>query len=45
LMEATVTYYMTGGRQVPIPVVTILERRDELIADIRIFIDRVPMMA
>jgi ketosteroid isomerase-like protein len=45
LMEATVTYYMTGGRQVPIPVVTILERRDELIADIRIFIDRVPMTA
>jgi hypothetical protein len=30
---------------VPIPVVTILERRDELIADIRIFIDRVPMTA
>jgi ketosteroid isomerase-like protein len=45
LMEATVTYYLTGGRQVPIPVVTILDRRDELIADIRIFIDRVPMTA
>jgi len=46
LMEATVTYYMTGGRQVPIPVVYDPRAPDrELIADIRIVIDRVPMTA
>ena len=43
LMEATVTYHLAGGGDVPIPVVTILERPDELIAGIRIFLDRTPL--
>ncbi|AEY85502.1 hypothetical protein SHJG_0222 [Streptomyces hygroscopicus subsp. jinggangensis 5008] len=45
LLEATVTYHMRDGRTLPIPVVTIIERRDGPISSLRVFIDRAPMFA
>ena len=43
LLEATVTYHRSDGEVVPIPVLTIIDRTGELISDMRVYIDQVPM--
>ena len=39
ILEATVTYTCLDSRQVPVPTVTVLDRRDGLITCLRIFND------
>lgn len=43
LVEATVTYGCPDGRDVAAPALTIIEHRDGLIDDLRIFIDPTPV--
>ena len=46
IVEATVTYTRTDGRDVPVPVVTIYRTNaDDLIADYRVYIDLAPVFA
>ncbi|WIX77062.1 nuclear transport factor 2 family protein [Amycolatopsis carbonis] len=42
LLEANVTYVRPDGREVTLPVVTIIEHRDGIIGGLRIFIDPTP---
>jgi ketosteroid isomerase-like protein len=43
LIEATVTYGHPDGREVALPVVSILEHRDGIVDDLRIFLDPTPI--
>ncbi|WP_433171474.1 nuclear transport factor 2 family protein [Actinoallomurus sp. CA-150999] len=43
LLEATVTYELLDGRVVPVPALTIIEYRGDLVHDMRIFTDPTPL--
>lgn len=45
LLEANVTYGCPDGRDVTVPAVTIIEHRDGVIGDLRVFIDPTPTRA
>lgn len=45
VLEATVTYGHPDGREVSVPVVSILEHRDGIVDDLRIFLDPSPIEA
>lgn len=45
LVEATVTYGTADGRAVAVPALTIIDHREGLIDDMRIFIDPSPVQA
>ncbi len=45
ILEATTVYTRKDSSEVGIPVTTILRRRGDLVADIRIFIDLAPLFA
>jgi ketosteroid isomerase-like protein len=43
LVEATVTYGTADGREIAVPALTVIEHRDGLIDDLRIYLDPTPM--
>jgi ketosteroid isomerase-like protein len=45
VLEATVTYGHPDGREIALPVVSILEHRDGVVDDLRIFLDPTPIEA
>lgn len=45
LLEATVTYGCPDGREVAVPALTVIDHRDGVIDDMRIFIDPTPVQA
>ncbi|WP_439378855.1 nuclear transport factor 2 family protein [Amycolatopsis lexingtonensis] len=45
LLEANVTYGCPDGRDVTVPALTVIEHRDGVIDDLRIFIDPTPIQA
>lgn len=45
LLEATVTYGHPDGREIALPVLSILEHHDGVVDDLRIFIDPTPIEA
>ena len=44
-LEAKVNYLRKDGREVTVPVVTVLERRDDLVKSLRIYFDVAPVYA
>jgi ketosteroid isomerase-like protein len=44
-IEAKVDYWRKDGRQVTVPVVTVLERKDDLVSSLRIYFDIAPVYA
>ena len=44
-LEAKVDYRRKDGRQVTVPVVTVLERKGELVSSLRIYFDVAPVYA
>ncbi|MGW4057745.1 nuclear transport factor 2 family protein [Amycolatopsis sp. NPDC004747] len=45
LLEANVTYGCPDGRDVTVPALTVIEHRDGLVDDLRVFIDPTPTRA
>ncbi len=45
IVEAEVTYHLRDGKSVAVPAVTIYQRRDDLIAHYRIYVDLAPVYA
>ena len=45
VLEAKVDYHRKDGRQVTVPVVTVLERKGELVSSLRIYFDVAPVYA
>lgn len=44
-IEAKVSYRRKDGRQVTVPVVSVLERKDNLVSSLRIYLDVAPVYA
>jgi hypothetical protein len=45
ILECTVTYFRKDGKNVTVPCVSLLQRREERVAELRVHIDLAPVFA